>query len=309
MKLAELLDLKNKKSDNKDVLEYSWIKIDGHFLEEDYYSDHFNKLPKANYFISDLDWTFFRWMLSKETFSLFIKYIRKQNFLDLDLNKYKEFVDDIFVFNELEIKAYNKEVKYSDYIDAWTFLLFKYKELVNRDLFLEFLKNSFKQKQKVNPYRFSMKKLIEVLDNWDNFLFVSGAPSFTLNIYLKLLKDYITNEFGIDCEDRIFWYWSYINPKLKHSVLMFWYNHKDKFIKHLKEEKIINKVIWWMWDSKADFWISNNIDDWYNFYFVNPDAWVVNNFKDLENQKINYEIIFERKDLIFKTDLDNIKVI
>gem|GEM_PF-3294998 len=57
-------------------------------------------------------------MLSKETFSTFIKYIRKQNFLNLDQSLYKEFVEDIFEFNQLEIRAYNKDIKYSYYIDA-----------------------------------------------------------------------------------------------------------------------------------------------------------------------------------------------
>lgn len=303
-----LKDLLNRSKD-KDILEYSWINISDSFLDENYYIDWINNLKNNSYFISDLDGTFFRWMLSKETFSHFIKYIRKQNILSLNKDLFKDFLDDIFVFNELEVKAYNKEMKYSEYIDAWTFLMFKYKTLIDFDKFLIYLENSFINKEKVRPYRFSFKKMKEVLLAWNWFLFVSWAPHFALEIYIKLLKNYISKTIWEEYSNNIYWFWSYINIYSNNAVLLFWKDHKNSLICDIKKSWKIDKVIWWMWDSPRDFWISYNLEDYSEFYFVNPEERVITNFSALAKKEIKYTLIFERKDLIFEIKPENINII
>lgn len=300
MFLKDLLSEIRKNLKTKDILEYNNINILQNFKDESYYIKKIEELPKDEYFITDMDWTFFRWMLSKETFSLFIKYIKKQNILDLNKELFKEFIDDIHFFYEIEKKAYNKEIDYFEYNDVWMFLLFKYTTLVDFKEFLLFLKNSFSYKNKVNPYRFSIEKIKEALKKWKKVLFISWAPSFTLDIYLDLLTEYLWV-----WKNSIYWIWTYINIEKKYRILMFWKEHKYELIKYLKENKIIKNIYWGMWDSSSDYWIALHMEDKKNFYFVNPDKWVF----ESEFVSDEYNFIFERKNLIFSIKKDDIKII
>ena len=64
-----------------------------------------------------------------------------------------------------------------------------------------------------------------------------------------------------------------------------------------------------MWDSPRDFWISYNLEDYSEFYFVNPEERVITNFSALAKKEIKYTLIFERKDLIFEIKPENINII
>ena len=192
MNLENALIELNKVDNNKDILEILGIEFNNDFINQKYYSDRINLMNSWDYFVSDLDWTFFRWVLQKEAFSLFVKFIKKQNFLDLDLDNYCLFLKDVEFFNELEKKAYNKEIEYFEYLNAGIYLLLKHKSLINWEEYLSFISYNFKIKEKINPFRFSFSKIKEVLESWNNFIFVSWAPDFIFDIYLKLLKEYIT---------------------------------------------------------------------------------------------------------------------
>lgn len=309
MLLKEAIETQRLNNNKIDILELLWIKISDNHFDEKYYLEKIEKLEKWDYFFSDLDWTFFRWMLSKETFTLFVKFVKKQDLLTFDTQKFKEFLDDNLYFDELEKKAYNKTIAYNDYINAWTFLLFKYKDLIVWEEFLYYIKQNFKKREKVNPFRFSFAKIKEVLESWANFVFVSWAPDFTLEIYLELLKTYIDKELWKNYDNKIHAFWTYMWLKDMTCIWLFWLNYKDKFIKRLNETWIINKVIWWMWDTKSDYWISINLDDNSNFYFVNPEQWVIENFENLSKKSINYKFIFERKDMIIDMKLEDINII
>jgi hypothetical protein len=102
-------------------------------------------------------------MVSQETFSLFSKYIKKQDLLSYELDELTDFLEDNKYFDKLEKQAYNKEIDFKLYINAGTFLLFKHKHLIDWKKFLIYLENCFIKKEKVNPYRFSLKKMKEVL--------------------------------------------------------------------------------------------------------------------------------------------------
>ncbi len=310
MKLNEAIILLSKHWWKVDILELLWIELRNNILSEPYYKESFSKLPVWDYFVSDLDWTFFRWMLAKETFSYFFKFIKKKDLIRYsDIERIKEFLDDNKYFDELEKKAYNKQIDYIDYMNAWIFLLFKYRDLASWSDFLKYLKDIFTQKQKLNPFRFSIKKMIEVLESWKNFIFISWANHFVLEIYLELLKEFVSELIKKDYSQNIFAIWTYVWIRNSHFVPMFWRVSKDNILKLLKEQKIINHIIWWMWDTSSDYWIANNVDIWWNFYFVNPEESVLNNFESLKREWINYEFIFERKNLIFKMDISKIDLI
>lgn len=308
MLLKEAIKTQKLNNNKIDILELLWISISDNHFDEKYYIEKIDKLEKWDYFFSDLDGTFFRGMLSKETFSLFVKFVKKQDLLSFDPSRFKEFLEDNRYFDKLEKKAYNKTLAYNDYINAWTFLLFKYKDLIIWDEFLYYIKQNFKKREKVNPFRFSFAKIKEVLESWANFVFVSWAPNFTLDIYLDLLKNYIDKELWKNYDDKIHAFWTYIWLKSKTCIWLFWLDYKDKFIKRLKETDKINFIIWWMWDTKSDYWISFNLDKNREFYFVNPEQSVIEKFNSLANKNINYKFIFERKDMILDMKLDDINI-
>lgn len=105
MLLEEAIKIHTQNQWKIDILELLWIKLWDNNFNENYYTNKIEHLKKWNYFISDLDWTFFRWMVSQEVFSLFVKYVKTQDILNLDLNIYKEFLDDNKYFHEIEKKA------------------------------------------------------------------------------------------------------------------------------------------------------------------------------------------------------------
>ena len=309
MNLEKVLDyLKNDKSD-KDILEHLWIKFRTDYDKQDYYLGKMSLMHSWNYFISDLDGTFFRWVLQKEAVTAFVKYLKKQNYLELDLDNYYLFLKDLDYFTKLEKKAYNKEIEYFEYLNAWIYLLLKHKDLIDWNSYISFLIYSFKTKEKITPFRFSVNKIKEVLLNWWNFLFVSWAPSFVFDVYLDLLKKYISKNIWESYSNNVFWFWSNVFLNTLEYTPLWWRDHKKEFINLLKQKNIINKTLWWMGDTSSDFWISYSLDKWNEFYFVNPEKKVIDNFDNFSIDWINYHLIFERKDSIFEVDKNNIKFI
>ena len=308
MNLENALVELNWENNTRDILEILWITFRCDYENQEYYKNKLDLMHKWNYFISDLDGTFFRWVLQKEAFSLFVKFVKKQNYLDFDLDDYYNFLNDIKFFNELEKKAYNKEIEYFEYLNAGIYLLLKHKKLVNWNDYLWFIKYNFTVKEQVKPFRFSLKKIKEVLENWDNFVLVSWAPSFIFEIYLDLLKTYITKNLWKAYSNNIFWFWSNLSiEKSKYSPL-WWRDHKKSFIDLLIKNNIIDKVIWGMWDTTSDFWISYSCI-WKDFYFVNPEKKVFDNFDNFKETGVNYHFIIERKDLIIEIQKKDIKYI
>jgi hypothetical protein len=49
---------------------------------------------------------------------LFVKFVKKQNYLNLNLENYYCFLQDVKYFSELEKKAYNKEIEFFEYLNA-----------------------------------------------------------------------------------------------------------------------------------------------------------------------------------------------
>lgn len=309
MLLEEAIKIHQNHKGKTDILELLWIEIEEDFSRETYYTNKLKLLKNKKIFISDLDWTFFRWTMTKEIFSIFFKFVKSKDITTLETSKVKEFLDDNLYFNNLEKKAYNKQIKYSEYINAWTFLLFKYRDLVNWQEFLIFLKNSFIKKQKVNPFRFSLAKMKEILKKWDDFVFVSWAPHFALEIYIDLLKIFIKDETWFDYSDNIEGFWTYFWLNNSHCIPLFSKIHKTNFVNYLKNTSEIKKIIWWMGDTIADYWISLNLDDDSIFYFVNPEISVVLDFNKHKKEWINYKFIIERKNLIFEMQTDNINIL
>lgn len=299
----------NIKWNTKDILEILWIKFREDYFSHEYYKSKIKDLPKGNYFISDLDWTFFRWTLQKEAVTLFIKFVRKQDYLNLDFDRYQCFLKDVKFFNDLEKKAYNKEIEYFEYLNAGIYLLLKHKTLIEWDEYLNYIKYSFKSKEKINPFRFSMNMMKKVLESGENFIFVSWAPDFIFEIYLNLLKIYISKNLWIKYANRVFWFWSHLSLDKEEYVTLWWRKHKDSFIKLLKEKNIIKKIIWWMGDTASDFWISYAFSKNMDFYFVNPEKKVIDKFLEFEKKWVNYHIIIERKDLIIEIKKEDIKFI
>ncbi len=309
MLLQEALEIHKKSKWKIDILETLWAEIKNNYYEQKFYQKIVDKLPIGEYFISDLDWTFFRGILIKEAFTIFAKYLREQDVTTINLIKYKEFLDDFKLFKKLEKEAYNKKIDYNDYLTAWLFLINKYHDLWNWEKFLEYLKNYFYKQEKVNPFRFSMKKLKEVIQNWQYFLFVSWASSFVFTIYLDLLKDYIKKELWEKYVKNIYWFSSYANPKEKIVYNLWNMQWKYDFIKELKNKNIFTKIIWWMGDTNSDYWIANHLDNNANFYFMNASYSAVTQYKKLANKYINFHFIFERKDIIFEYDINKIKLL
>lgn len=309
MLLEEAIKIHQNNKWKTDILELLWIEIEENFSKEPYYTDKLKSLKNKKIFISDLDGTFFRWTMTKEIFSIFFKFVKNKDITTLETSKVKEFLDDNLYFNNLEKKAYNKQIKYSEYINAGTFLLFKYRDLVNWWEFLVFLKNSFIKKQKVNPFRFSLAKIKEVLKNGDDFVFVSWAPNFALDIYIDLLKIFIEEETWIDYSKNIEWFWTYFGLNNSHCIPLFSRNHKTNFINYLKKETWNENIIWWMWDTVADYWIASNLSQNSIFYFVNPEVSVLKDFEKYMKNGITYKFIIERKNLIFEMKAENIDVI
>ena len=309
MLLKEALEIHKKSKWKIDILETLWTEIKNNYCEQKFYKNIVDKLPTWEYFISDLDWTFFRWTLIKEAFTVFAKFLREQDLTKINLEKYKQFLDDFKLFKKMEKEAYNKKIDYNDYLTAWLFLINKYHDLANWDNFLLYLKEYFYRKEKVNPFRFSMKKLKEVIKNWQYFLFVSWASSFVFTIYLELLKDYIKKELGENYVKNIYWFCSYADPKAKIVYNLWNMQWKNNFIKQLKNKNIFTKIIWWMWDTNADYWIANHLDKNADFYFMNASYSAITQYDKLANKNINFHFIFERKDLIYEYEIEKIKIL
>lgn len=309
MLLKEALK-KHKESKWKlDILELLLIEIKENYCNQKFYNEKINKLPKWKYFISDLDWTFFRWTLIKEAFSLFAKYYREQNIENINIDKYKEFLDDFKLFKKLEKDAYNKKISYIDYLNAWLFLIYKYYNKNTWSDFLVYLKEYFHKQQKVNPFRFSMKKMKEILESWNQFLFISWASSFVFEIYLELLKEYIWKNLWEKYINQIHWISSYVDLEKKYVYNMWSKTGKYNFISELKKKNFLEKIIWWMWDTSSDYWISNNLEKNIPFYFINPAYTAVTEFDKLAKKDVNYHFITERKDLIFEYEINKIKIL
>jgi hypothetical protein len=49
---------------------------------------------------------------------LYAKYLRELNIDNIDLERYKEFLDDFKLFKQLEKQAYNKKISYIEYLNA-----------------------------------------------------------------------------------------------------------------------------------------------------------------------------------------------
>ena len=61
MLLKEALKIHKNSWNKLDILEILWAKLENDYLSEKHYKEKIEKLPKWDFFISDLDWTFFRW--------------------------------------------------------------------------------------------------------------------------------------------------------------------------------------------------------------------------------------------------------
>lgn len=292
-----------------DILETIWFELKTDFENEKHYKSKIDNLPTWNYFISDLDGTFFRGTLIQEAFTLFVKYIRLEKLQKLDLNIYKHFLDDYVLFKELENDAYNKKINFGDYLNAWLVIIYKYHNLISWDNYLLYLKDSFFMKEKVNPYRFSFSKIKEILLQWDNFMFVSWASSFVFDIYLDLLKDYIWKNIWEKYTKQIFGFSSYAD--LQHQYVYNLWNHDSKFnfIDKLKKTWKIQKILWWMWDTTSDFGIANHLETNNDFYFINPAYSVLENLEKIWKKDINFHLISERKDIIYEFKKEDIKIL
>ncbi|MCH2188917.1 hypothetical protein MK079_03750 [Candidatus Gracilibacteria bacterium] len=309
MKLSEAITLHTQQAGKTDILELVPIEIRQDFLSEQYYSEIIDTLPKGDYFLSDLDGTFFRGMLSQETFSLFSKYIKKRNLLSYDLHELNRFLEDNKYFDILEKQAYNKEIDFKLYINAGTFLLFKHKNLINWKKFLIYLENNFEKKEKINPYRFSFQKMKDVLLAGHNFLFISGAPSFALEIYLEGVKRYVSREIGSQYAEKIFAVGSLVDTRKDYSIPLFGPQHKKSFIDLLREKNIIINTVGGMGDTASDYGLSQGLDNGNDFYFMNPEEGVFKKYDSLYNPSINYHFLIERKDLILELDREKIGIV
>ena len=309
MLLKAALEIHKKSKWKIDILETLWIEIKNNYLEEKFYKDKIDKLPKWKYFLSDLDWTFFRGTLIKEAFSLFAKYLRNQNIENVNLEKYKEFLDDYKLFKKIEKDAYNKKIDYIDYLNSGLFIIYKYQELIDWRDFLWGLKNYFYKKQKVNPYRFSIEKMSEVLKKWNHFLFISWASNFVFDIYLELLKVYIWQNIWEKYIKQIHWISSYADFENKNVYNMWNMTWKYEFIAELKKQDFIQEITGWMWDTSSDYGIANNLPEKTNFYFINPAYTAISRFEELANKKINFHFISERKDFIFEYNIKDIEIL
>ncbi|MDD3144534.1 MAG: hypothetical protein PHV23_00320 [Candidatus Gracilibacteria bacterium] len=309
MRLEKVLDLLKQKDNKKDILEHLGIKFRTDYDNQDYYKNKMHSMHIGNYFISDLDGTFFRGVLQKEAFTVFVKFVKKHNYLDLNIDDYYSFLKDLEFFNKLEKKAYNKEIEFFEYLNAGIYLLLKHKNLVDWNGYLNFMRYSFKVKEKINPFRFSFSKMKEVLLSGGNFLFVSGAPNFIFDIYLDLLKEYVSKNIGDSYANNVFGFGSNVFMDCNDYTPLWGRDHKKTFINILREKKIINQTIGGMGDTSSDFGISYALDNGNKFYFVNPEKKVVDNFENFKIDSIDYMLLIERKDLIFSIKKEDINFI
>ncbi|MDD2907205.1 MAG: hypothetical protein PHH98_01055 [Candidatus Gracilibacteria bacterium] len=309
MELEKVLDLIKQKSNDKDILEHLGIRFRIDYENQDYYNDKMHLMHRGDYFISDLDGTFFRGVLQKEAFTIFVKFVKKHNYLDLNIDDYYLFLKDLEFFNKLEKKAYNKEIEFFEYLNAGIYLLLKHKDLVDWNGYLSFMKYSFKTKEKINPFRFSFSKMKEVLLSGGNFVFVSGSPNFVFDIYLELLKEYVAKNIGDSYSNNIFGFGSNVFMDCSDYTPLWGRDHKKQFINLLRDKRIINKTIGGMGDTSSDFGISYALDPDNEFYFVNPEKKVVDNFEKSIIETIDYKLIIERKDLIFNIKKEDINFI
>lgn len=309
MKLSEAIKLHTGQAGKTDILDLVPIEIREDFLSEEYYTTAIEQLPSWKYFLSDLDGTFFRGMLSQETFSLFSKYIKKQDLLSYNLSELTDFLEDNKHFDMLEKQAYNKEIDFKLYINAGTFLLFKHKHLIDWKKFLIYLENSFEKKEKINPYRFSFQKMKDVLLSGENFLFISWAPSFALDIYLDGLKKYVTRELWEQYSKKIFGLGSFVDTRKNYSIPLFGASHKYNFIHLLRKQWVIQATIGGMWDTSSDYGIAQWLDMGNEFYFMNPEESVFKKYDTLHKPEIKYHFLMERKDLIIELDRENIDMV
>ncbi len=278
----------------------------------DYYKEKFSQLPIWDYFVSDLDWTFYRWILLEYVVNKFVEFIRYQDFWKINIKLYHQFIDDVVDFLHLKRKAYNKQVNFMLYTEVAVYILVKYYKLIDWKQFLMFLREEMFLKTKVNPYRFSIHKLITIIDQWINFLFISAASNFMFEIYLDLLRFYMKNNFGRKYSEGIYWISSYVGNEegLSSKIVYLWSKEqKKKIVSYLKSIWKIKKVVWGMWDTSTDFGLSWAVDKWWDFYFINPEKSVIKDFNIYKIKEIKYHFIFERKDLLFEIDINDIKII
>lgn len=309
MLLKEALEICNKSNWKIDILETLGIEIKNDYFSEEFYKNKLSLLPKWNYFVSDLDWTFFRWTLIKEAFSLFAKFYRQKDILDINVSDYKNFLDDLELFRKLENEAYNKKISYLEYLSAGLFIISKYHNKVNFENFLLYLKDTLYRKQKVNPFKFSFNKMKEVLEKWDNFIFISWASNFVFDIYIELLKKYVSENIWANYEKQLFWISTYANLEEKYVYNLWTRDWKRSFLSSLKSQWIIENITGWMWDTSSDFWISDHLEENTDFYFMNPVYSVLKDFDKLAKSWVNFHFITERKDLIFEFKKENLKIL
>lgn len=308
MNLKKAIQTIKSKDDDRDILELLGIEYQKNY-DSHYYREKIEKMPRGDYFISDLDGTFFRWVLQKEAFSLFVKFVLNKNTYDIKPDAYYEFMKDLAYFRELEKKAHNKKIPYFEYLNAGIFLMLRHKDLVNWKEFLAFTYYNFDTREKIKPFRFSLQKMEEVLKSGKNFLFVSGAPNFIFDIYLELLKKFVWKNIWESYANNIFGFWSHIDVKNYHFHALWGKENKKEFISSLYEKNIIHSTIGWMGDTSSDFWISYCLSPGNDFYFVNPERKVIEKYDELVHEWVSYHIIIERKDLICELEKKSIHII
>ncbi len=306
MNLQEILNSNDFTSREKDILDYLDIEYTTDRQSFRKISEFVSNLPRGNYFVSDLDWTFFRGFLIQEAFNEFIKYVRNIDIRKLDTELYGQFIRDLGVFYQLKKQAFNKQISFQTYLDIWLFMIINYQNLVDWNMFLHHLKERFAIKNLVNPYLFSLQKLKEVVKKGDYFLFVSGGSDFVFNIYLEELKKYLRQQFGLNVNWNLFGISSIVDFEQRRSSCLWKKNCKDSFLKFLKSQRPDITLIWWMWDTNSDFGIAQNLDQ-KEFWFINPAR---NVFDQIEKFKdIKFHFIFEDKDSIFEMPIRNIKLL
>jgi hypothetical protein len=189
-----------------------------------------------------LDGTFYRGFTIELTIDYFAKYVESLPISQVDIETYKQFVEDYHYFSKIKQKAYNREIDFILYLDVGIYFLYKYIDKFDYNKFLQYFQNILNIKWIVNPYRFSIAKLIEVIQQGYKFLFVSGSSHFVFDLYLKLLKNYISAIYGQDIANSIYGFGSYSDFDSKRIYNLWSYEQKRNFIKELKQIKNI-KVI------------------------------------------------------------------
>ena len=305
--LKQLYEILVKNGKDWDVLESLGYSIKNADSNVKYYQYKIDTLPEWKYFISDLDWTFYRGFTIELTIDYFVNYVKSLSINSISLESYKNFIEDYYYFSKIKQKAYNREVDFMLYLDVGIYFLYKYIDKFDYENFIKFLRDILHIKLIVNPYRFSIKKLNEVLQKGMKFLFISWASHFIFDLYLDLLKKYISNLYGKDLADNIYWFWSYSDFESKTIYNLWSYEQKKEFIKQIKDKKNI-EIVWGMGDTISDFWIADNVVSWKDFYFVNPDYKVIEEFEKYKRNDINYHFINERKGFYFEYFIDDIRI-